>query len=231
MKIGNENISSIKLGAADVDLYLGDKILYKELEYIESTGQQIVATTDVYSEWNINNNYGYYEEGSTYKIEIKYYAVESGQENQAALMSINQDYGPTIYHNTSNPKGMSWKFPSVSLTYFENISPTPLSNRQYKLSNFGVIGESTVEWRCIKNNPEYNAFGIALFGRVNTNILDTDRKIKARLYYCKIYKDDVLQLDFIPVRTFKGDIGLYDKVNHKFIKSYEGTPFIAGPEI
>ena len=74
MKIGNENISSIKLGAADVDLYLGDKMLYKELEYIESTGQQIVATTDVYGEWNINNNYGYYEEGSTYKIEIKYYA-------------------------------------------------------------------------------------------------------------------------------------------------------------
>jgi hypothetical protein len=129
MKIGNENISSIKLGAADVNLYLGDKILYKELEYIESTGQQIVATTDVYSEWDINNNYGYYEEGSTYKIEIKYYAVESGQENQAALMSINGDYGPTIYHNTANPKGMCWKFPSASLTYFENISPSPLSNR------------------------------------------------------------------------------------------------------
>jgi len=35
MKIGNDNISSIKLGAADVDLYLGDKILYKGLESTE----------------------------------------------------------------------------------------------------------------------------------------------------------------------------------------------------
>ena len=231
MKIGNKNISSIKLGAADVNLYLGDKILYKELEYIESTGQQIVATTDVYGEWNSNNNYGYYEEGSTYKIEIKYYAERSDQQEQAALMAINEDYGPTIYHSTVNPAGICWKFPSASLTYFQNISPTPLSNRQYKLFNFGEIGESTVEWSCIKNKPEYNAFGIGLFGRVKTNILDTDRKIKARLYYCKIYKNDILQLDFIPVKTFKGDIGLYDKVNHKFIKSYEGTPFIAGPEI
>jgi hypothetical protein len=70
-----------------------------------------------------------------------------------------------------------------------------------------------------------------LFGRAKANINDTDRRIKAKLYYCRIYKDDVLLMDFIPVRTFKGDIGLYDKVNHKFIKSYEGTPFIAGPEI
>jgi len=74
MKIGNIDVRGVKLGTSDVDLYLGDKILYKELEYIESTGQQIVATTDVYGEWNINNNYGYHDEGSTYKIEIKYYA-------------------------------------------------------------------------------------------------------------------------------------------------------------
>jgi hypothetical protein len=111
------------------------------------------------------------------------------------------------------------------------MSPTPLSNRMIRLTPFGAVAESTVEWRCINNNPEYNAFGIALFGRVKTNISDTDRKIKARLYYCKIYKNNILQLDFIPVQTFKGDIGLYDKVNHKFIKSYEGTPFIAGPEV
>ena len=231
MKIGNIDVRGVKLGTSDVDLYLGDRILYKELEYIESTGQQIVATTDVYGEWNINNNYGYYEEGSTYKIEIKYYSGEIDQAEQAAIMSINQDFGPTIYHNTTNPKGICWKFPSVSLTYFENISPSPLSNRQYKLSDFRVTKESTVEWRCIQGNSEYNAFGIALFGRVNTNILDTDRKIKAKLYYCKIYKNNILQLDFIPVQTFKGDVGLYDKVNHKFIKSYEGTPFIAGPEV
>ena len=80
MKIGNVDVRGVKLGTSDVDLYLGDKILYKELEYIESTGQQIVATTDVYGEWDINNNYGYYEENSTYKIEIKYYAEQSNQQ-------------------------------------------------------------------------------------------------------------------------------------------------------
>jgi hypothetical protein len=35
MRIGNENISSVKLGAADVDLYLGDELLYKGLESSE----------------------------------------------------------------------------------------------------------------------------------------------------------------------------------------------------
>jgi hypothetical protein len=61
-----------------------------------------------------------------------------------------------------------------------------------RLGQFGVTAESTVEWSCIKNNPEYDAFGIALFGRVKTSILDTDRKIKARLYYCEIYKNNIL---------------------------------------
>ena len=74
MKIGNLNVSGVKLGTTNVDLYLGDRILYKELEYIESTGQQIVVTTDVYGEWDANHNYGFHDEGSTYKIEIKYYA-------------------------------------------------------------------------------------------------------------------------------------------------------------
>lgn len=231
MKIGNLNISGVKLGTTNVDLYLGDKLLYKELEYIESTGQQIVATTDVYGEWDANRNYGYYEENSTYKIEIKYYVEQSGQVDQAALMAINEDYGPTIFHNTANPVGMCWKFPNASTPYFRNISPTPLTNRMIRLEWFGKVAESTVEWRCIKANSEYDAFGIALFGRIKANISDSDRRIKAKLYYCKIYKNDILQLDFIPVQTFKGDVGLYDKVNHKFIKSYEGTPFVAGPEI
>lgn len=46
MRIGNIDVRSIKLGTSDVDLYLGDKILYKKLE---STEQQVV-TTDVYGE-------------------------------------------------------------------------------------------------------------------------------------------------------------------------------------
>lgn len=230
----NNNAISAKLGTKDVKLYMGELLIpqkYSKIEYIESTGQQIIATTDVYGEWDSTRDYGFYNEGSTYKIEIKYYVEQSGQVEQATLMAINEDHGPTIFHNLNNPLGMCWKFPSTSLTYFENVSPTPLSNRMIRLSWFGNIAESTVEWRCIKNNPEYDAYGIALFGRVMPNILDTDRKIKARLYYCKIYKDDVLLMDFIPVKTSDGEAGLFDKVNNKFIKSYEGTPFIAGPEI
>jgi hypothetical protein len=167
---------------------------------------------------------------SVYKIEFKAYVQESGQVTQAALVTINDDYGPTIYCNSTNPKGVCWKFPQVSLAYFSNISPQ-LSNREARLFWFNNIGESTVQYRCTTTNDAYKPYGITLFGRAKPNIEETDRRIKAKLYYCKIYKDDVLLLDFIPVKTFKGDIGLYDKVNGKFIKSYEGTPFVAGPEI
>lgn len=234
IEINNLKVRGAKLGTSNVNLYLGDRIFYTELEYIESTGQQFITTTDVYGPWSADRDYGYWDVDSEYKIEFKAYIFRTNQNPQSALITINDDYSPTVFYNSlvnSSAVDVSWKFPQLSLNYFTNVSPKPLKNRQCKLFDVDEIGESTVIYRCDATEDSYKAFGITLFGRIKENIEETDRRIRARLYYCRIYKDDVLLLDFIPVKTFKGDVGLYDKVNNKFIKSYEGTPFIAGPEI
>jgi hypothetical protein len=33
-------------------------------------------------------------------------------------MAINEDYGPTLFHNTAGNPGVYCKFPSASLDYF-----------------------------------------------------------------------------------------------------------------
>ena len=232
----NNNAISAKLGTKDVKLYMGESLIpqkYNKIEYIESTGEQFIATTDVYGEWNSDTDYGFWDIGSQYKIQIKYYVYKDNQTQQAALISSNGDLAPTLYHNTTNPAGMYWKFPSDSLTYYDYVQPSgsEVTNRQKKMADFNEVSESEIIYSCVSNKEEYKSYGIMLFARALRPITDTDRKIKARLYYCKIYKDDVLLMDFIPVKTFDNEVGLYDKVNNAFIKSYEGTPFIAGPNI
>ena len=50
------------------------------------------------------------------------------------------------------------------------------------------------------------------------------------LYYCKLFKDDILVRDFIPVRV--GQVGyMYDKVSKKLFGNAGTGAFILGPDI
>lgn len=52
-----------------------------------------------------------------------------------------------------------------------------------------------------------------------------------KLYYFKIYNNDVLVRDFIPCKNPSGTIGLYDTVNSQFYSNVGTGTFIAGPEV
>lgn len=52
-----------------------------------------------------------------------------------------------------------------------------------------------------------------------------------KLYYFKIYNNDVLVRDFIPCKNQSGTIGLYDTVNSQFYSNVGTDTFIAGPDI
>lgn len=52
-----------------------------------------------------------------------------------------------------------------------------------------------------------------------------------KLYFFKIYNNDVLVRDFIPCKNPSGAIGLYDSVNNQFYQNAGSGTFIAGPEI
>ena len=60
--------------------------------------------------------------------------------------------------------------------------------------------------------------------------IDTRRFI-GDIYSFKVYDNDVLIRDFIPVKTLENQIGLWDLVEDKFYGNAGTGAFVAGPEI
>lgn len=53
---------------------------------------------------------------------------------------------------------------------------------------------------------------------------------KIKLYFAKIYEDDVLIRDYVPCKNAEGVVGFYDFVGKEFNSSETSTAFVAGPE-
>lgn len=66
---------------------------------------------------------------------------------------------------------------------------------------------------------------VRLFGSDTTSYYG----MAAKIYYCRIYDDDVLVRDLVPCLAPSGTAGLYDLVNGVFYDVAEGDPLIAGP--
>lgn len=205
---------------------------YKQLEYIESTGSQYILFADLFDGYHINNttDYGFWDAESIYKIQIKYYVPAAAQAIQAALFGMMGDNCPTLYYNDIH--GVYWKFPTASKDKWQAISPST-TNYNYKMSDYDTIGEGEMIYQCQNSESKYRVFAPILFARhgADNTQLNIDRIIKAKLYYFKMYKNDELIIDLIPCKSNKDEIGLYNNVNKKFVKSHENTPFVAGPTI
>lgn len=64
------------------------------------------------------------------------------------------------------------------------------------------------------------------------NISPEGNYCKGKVYSVKIYEDDILVKDYIPVKNnITGEIGLLDIINNVFQVGVTNTAFIAGPEI
>ena len=79
-------------------------------------------------------------------------------------------------------------------------------------------------------NP--NNLTFALFGLKYSATTTDNRRFKGRIYYFKIWNNNILIRDFIPaLRNSDNVTGLYDLVNNEFyINAGTGT-FITGPKI
>ena len=80
-------------------------------------------------------------------------------------------------------------------------------NKNICLFNSYTIENESSQFTC-KNN-------LLLFTTSTGGTVDT-RKLSARLYSCKMYDNDLLIRDFIPVKNESDTVGLYDLVEEKF---------------
>lgn len=71
----------------------------------------------------------------------------------------------------------------------------------------------------------YNAF----LGSVNNGGQPYDNKSAGKIYSCKIWDNDILVRDYIPVKSPNGIVGMYDFVTKSLFATSNNTNFIAGP--
>ncbi len=75
-------------------------------------------------------------------------------------------------------------------------------------------------------NRKNNNTNIYIFAR---NWLSFEQPAKMKLYYAKMYKDNELVRNYIPVEDNDGKLGLYDTISDKIFYNIGTGDFIAGP--
>ena len=108
-----------------------------------------------------------------------------------------------------------------------NIAITPTGRHTIdKNKNKCIIDTKSATHSSARFQSSYN---LVLFGCNGLGTIDS-RKVKAKLYSCKIYDNGTLIRDFVGINN-DGAIGLWDQLNEKFYPNSGTGNFVAGPSL
>ena len=223
------NIQTINTGIQELvnitDAILNKKILpYTELQYIKSTGTQYINT-------------GFYPRTTNVNIttESKFNKANSNFSADHCVLGARTGTGPTQGYKLPNFYGSILEYQglcqagefsgsySANTDYIVKCEVKPGSQNWYVN---GVLNKSLTN-STSSSNPGGNLFMLALNASGSPTWY-----FRGKLYYCKIWQDDVLVRDFIPVKRRLDDIiCVYDKVNEQFYTNAGSGVFTPGPEI
>lgn len=218
---------SLYWGNKKVSLYLGDKRVkmsigsaggdvlpdgYTQLRYIQSTGGQYINTGVKQDKLNIEMKCRPLNSENTYGFLL------------GARLNTNTNCFVIPIKNTSDAHIM--EYGRISNTIIGNYynQDVTISNK----ANVFTLNGVTKILSQYSFNSEYDVY---LFTCNQNGTLLTRAQSQSRIYYLKMWYDDELVRNFIPVRNPDGIVGLYDTVSGTFFTN-EGTgDFIAGPDV
>ena len=184
----------------------GYKKGYQELEYIESTGSQYINTGIMCAENN------------TYQTNLDVLYTTTSPANQ--IMGFNGHAGMGI----GSEGAAFWECSGHGLT----------ANTRYNLEWTKSPGQGIrkINGTTYTVNSNSNGWsGPLLLFAATTSSGDSSINYycHSRLYSAKIYINNVLSRDLVPVIGEDGRIGMYDKVTKRFFNNRGSGNFIAGP--
>lgn len=184
---------------------------YTQLEYIESTGTQYIDT-------NIIGNSNLSIEASmqmtsaltwrwlfSSRIGASGNLASIGLETGDSTTALRGEYGNQTYAYNVNPTTL------LNINFNKNICNVNSISKTYNVETF--------ESNC----------NLIIFGRNNSGTITSFSY--AKLYYFKIYNNDILVRNFIPCKNSSNEIGLYDVVSQSFFANSGTGVFVAGPEL
>ncbi|MBR5904605.1 MAG: InlB B-repeat-containing protein [Alphaproteobacteria bacterium] len=185
---------------------------YTQLEYLESTGTQWI-NTGIIPRKNIKVD-----------IDLQLKSVVSGRYIFGSWNPYAQ-----YYMYISNGKwqwGWSSDYQTTSINADYNRHNFVLySDEVYSY----IVLDNTVIQSAITKTQSIGPSFVIFAGRSDDNNIASP--LAQKIYSCKIYDNDTLVRDFIPVLDHSGVPCMYDKVEEKFYYNAGTGDFIAGPII
>ena len=185
---------------------LGPDKVYNEIEYLESSGTQRIDTNIV--------------GGKNTAIEIKFYVTSIGSSYEGIFGSrVTSNNTNSISLFTQNTSNVNQRFGSQVLA--TQIKINTLYTIYLDKTKITING-TTTNWN---QTADFTTPGtLTLFG------IDSFTKSKCKIYYTKIWEDEELVLDLIPVRV--DDIGyMYNRVTKELYENSGTGNFILGQDI
>lgn len=181
------------------------------IEYIESSGTQYIDT-GVTSSDNI-------------KIEIKAEILDLSKN--AAIFGGKSSSGEIfrIIYNSETDKFTAGYRTSGDIVIPDTIVSSGVHTFLLDKTCF-KIDDKLIS---ISDETSFSSTNTINLFRINSKFVNHISTM--RLFYCKIYENNILIRDFIPYKNSDGEIGLFDIVNHLFYKSLSEDSFIAGSNL
>lgn len=183
----------------------------QQLEYIESDGNQYIDT-----HWKPTNNT---------KIEFDIQADTTLGECQIVGSRTNTGSSDRFLLLITAGKQYRFDFGSKQL----NLSTSaPRSGKIHIIMNKNRI---TVGY--VSGTATFSAFRSThsiYICAVNTNET-TSKNLAAKVLSCKIYNNNKLVRDYIPMRYYTGEVGMYDLIHNQFYGNSGTGSFTAGPVV
>ena len=185
------------------DFIAGPEVRYEELEYIESSGTQYIDTG--------------YPATSTCKYELKI----SKQIESGGTMGSDDHWGGFLMYNSIRD---GYRFHLPDSLYDVNGISDSILNITCSSDGLTINGQAGTK---TNDNNSYSG-NIKIWPKYSGGY----NRGKCKLYSCKIYNNNVLVRDFIPVKNSEtGEVGLFDKVESTFYTNQGTGNFITGPVV
>jgi len=210
------------VGSSEVDkMYLGNTLIYKnlpydaEVEYLESTGSQWIGT-------EINpNGYTSIEVKFKYNVKTNQMRVFGARTNNTSDLVMQSYINGSGQFATSFAVNGDWMSTGVTADTYVHILKINSSNLGVYLD--GTLKNTRTSRPSVTANDKLRLFSCGTWA-------DNGSNLNGRIYYAKIWSNDTLVRDFIPVRV--GQVGyMYDKVSKQLFGNAGSGSFTLGSDV
>lgn len=182
---------------------------YTELKYIEATGTQYV-NADLMIDQNT-------------KVEMEIQLTNTSITQFVFGSRNGGSYGDMAVFYQKSSKKIGADYSPNSQRYLFSVTPTEKLTIVFNKNIVTINGEKyTFTAMTFEALYNFTIFALNIAGNIGN-------MAQAKLYKCKIYKNNVLIRDYIPAQMkISGEVGLWEKVDDLFYGNSGTGVFIAG---